>query len=1348
MTPRALTLYLVSLTPPQNHLSKDKKEKVKAFKHTTNAGEHTAKSYLEMFSWDLMLAVDEYYANGGSDAHIGSSGQPAAPAVSIDDVNQWFDQYADPEEEDTITEEGILKFCEDISVDPQDVLVLVIAWKMEAAYMCAFTRKEWIKGMQALGCDSIDKLKAKVPQLSALIESERNFKKFYSFCFGFSKEPGQKSLGLDIAIAMWELLLSTRFPTLTPQWLQFLREKTPCKGITRDTWDLLLDFFTKVQESYDKYDENEAWPVLIDDYMSWIESTGLKNSADGRLALAMSTAAAPVPPADAGAATDFKHANDLPQHAFFQKEYVTHYRLQVNELVKRMEHLLEQVDNFEVESAATKHLDDVQLAFSSRETMWQNLTALLGCEVLLQDIVSLFKEKIRESMEVEEETTRQLAGRSSSSLSREAPNFDNSVDSGESGSSEEEFDTDEEELPPGFQNVEPVQGRKEIKQLNDEVTERIKQAFDGDEQEFNAFKAHAFDFGTGKEEADDFYGYLRNHLTPDTLNTVILDFARLLVLDNRRIPLLKAHYAQIHHDSMKNERHLEGRNKSWSDVRARPRDASLPSSDANDSYDSEDDRVDEFPATLRLTTVNHLVFIIHGIGQHIDFQEGEFKSWNGQSGLEGGNHSFRDLFRVALETTFRDIPVALEMQSVEWHEDLHEPTGVDTVFDLICPEGSAGIREFNKETLMDVLYYLSPRYGQLIIDSVTQQLNQKYDIFMEEHPGWDGKVSIFAHSLGSVISYDILTHSAGEVSANGVKFPGLEFEVENFFAAGSPVPVMILSRGDLKLNEGQFEAGIKMPNCKRYFNIFHPIDPIAYRIEPLIKQEMHDKAPVQLIGANSARGLGFIKLQEILERLTAPGHGFSFPRIDYVMKRRKREGMMEFAFASASHSSYWMSEDVVMFTLMQICRPVVAKLHRYMSARRPLPTLMRNVVELTPHSKIYIVDKASIRETCTGLSHDRVVLMNKDRLFILPNVMDVACRCKWCLPLTPSSKALYGDDSFTLKIVANDVPAAPRSANSSRPLLRGSISSSTTAESYVLKAPTTPIRDEWMSAINTAILRIGGGHPNAPPPSNRNHREKHLLVPLPQDMSSDVFGAIKTGFLQERTPKGWYEGWSNRWFVLQDDCLASFENSPRLEFTSQFKLRKTKIFCYERVYLFRIISRSGTALEMRARDQQAYHVWLEAFAQVPTVTIIQHRDLVENSPSAIMLASSSNDSINVDNLVQTKIEGYQLALDDKGGQYAVFVIQVLSTNHGSAVIHRRFSEFAKLHRQLRKMFPHEQIPPLPQTRMWNKFDPSYLKEKSVHMHGYLNEVTKRCTNTRAQPILFEFLDLSDKPAEQ
>jgi DCN1-like protein 1/2 len=180
------------------------------------------------------------------------------------------------DEEDQINEDGILKFCEDIGIDPQDIGVLVIAWKMEAAYMCAFTRKEWTRGMKALRCDSPEKLKEEIPNLPKLIERDSDFKKFYSFCFAFSKEPGQKSLAIDIATPMWELLLTKRFPSRTADWLEFLNEKNPCKGVTRDTWDLLIEFFFKVQDSYDNYDENEAWPVLIDDYMTWIETKGKK----------------------------------------------------------------------------------------------------------------------------------------------------------------------------------------------------------------------------------------------------------------------------------------------------------------------------------------------------------------------------------------------------------------------------------------------------------------------------------------------------------------------------------------------------------------------------------------------------------------------------------------------------------------------------------------------------------------------------------------------------------------------------------------------------------------------------------------------------------------------------------------------------------------------------------------------------------------------------------------------------------------------------------------------------------------------------------------------------------------
>ena len=59
--------------------------------------------------------------------------------------------YPDEEEPDTITDEGIEKFCSDLGIDTQDVAILLIAWKMDAANMCVFTYEEWSRGLTALG---------------------------------------------------------------------------------------------------------------------------------------------------------------------------------------------------------------------------------------------------------------------------------------------------------------------------------------------------------------------------------------------------------------------------------------------------------------------------------------------------------------------------------------------------------------------------------------------------------------------------------------------------------------------------------------------------------------------------------------------------------------------------------------------------------------------------------------------------------------------------------------------------------------------------------------------------------------------------------------------------------------------------------------------------------------------------------------------------------------------------------------------------------------------------------------------------------------------------------------------
>lgn len=218
----------------------------------------------------------------------------------------------------------------------------------------------------------------------------------------------------------------------------------------------------------------------------------------------------------------------------------------------------------------------------------------------------------------------------------------------------------------------------------------------------------------------------------------------------------------------------------------------------------------------------------------------------------------------------------------------------------ITVDGVPAVRNLITDLAMDILLYQSA-YREHIAGIVQRECNRVYKLFKERNPTFSGRVSLVGHSLGSAILFDILCRQKDGPSLD-LKLPSkgssriradtyekfkldLDFDCENFFAIGSPIALFQMLKGRTiagrdKSNvdplESPFDpdpmentflgqsgtAGgtrgadtksghllpitISAPKCGDLYNIFHPTDPISYRMEPLISPAMASMKPQPL----------------------------------------------------------------------------------------------------------------------------------------------------------------------------------------------------------------------------------------------------------------------------------------------------------------------------------------------------------------------------------------------------------------------------------------------------------------------------------------------------------------------
>jgi len=228
-------------------------------------------------------------ADASSGGGVEVVGSPALEAMYAD--------LCDPDNPAEIPMEGISKLCDMLDIDATaDVRALVLCWKIIGEWNNAsskpgcISKQEFIKGMKRLGKESAAGLAQLLPSFDPGFLEEKEFRLFYRFVFLFSREGTHKTIDVETCCSLLPLVLDRNRAAHLDKFIEFLLAQSgtsssssssssssaaaatstaAAEPITLDQWDSFLNFNKLVKLDMTGYEEDGAWPGLIDDYVEW-----------------------------------------------------------------------------------------------------------------------------------------------------------------------------------------------------------------------------------------------------------------------------------------------------------------------------------------------------------------------------------------------------------------------------------------------------------------------------------------------------------------------------------------------------------------------------------------------------------------------------------------------------------------------------------------------------------------------------------------------------------------------------------------------------------------------------------------------------------------------------------------------------------------------------------------------------------------------------------------------------------------------------------------------------------------------------------------------------------------------